>query len=146
MRNNRFIPKLSEDALSKMGIENFNPKLTELEMKYASLRLKESMLTDEERIAPDTYRCECIFLKFFTTPDMEDEFPLIARDFLQHEMQNLPEYNELVFASEDPLEYWPKMIYMNRILNLMMGAVRKGNDYARKLFCYLHKTYYRKRI
>lgn len=135
------IPEVGKNEFQ--DIDFANHEMTETEKRYARLHMREMMMTEEQRISPDTYRCECIFLKRFVNDDMEWEFPLIAKDFLQHEMKNLEKYTELEFLDADPIGEWPEASFRDMILNLMMGAVREGNEYARNLFCYLHKTYYR---
>ena len=63
-----------------------------LNSRFHQIFLKDMNMTDEERVAPDTYGCECIFLHTFVTPKMCDDFSLIARDFLKHEFTNLDEH------------------------------------------------------
>ncbi len=105
--------------------------------------MREMMMSEDERVSPDTYGCDCVFLRFFLTPAMEDDFPLIAKDFLQHEYVHLQDYSALRYVNDDPNVSWPERSFQYMILNLMMGAVKQDNEYAKSLFCYLHKTYYK---
>lgn len=141
MKRTSRIPEVEKNEFP--DIDFTNHEMTETEKRYARLHMMEMMMTEEQRISPDTYRCECIFLKRFVNDDMEWEFPLIAKDFLQHEIHNLDKYTTLNFLDANPIDTWPEAAFREMILNLMMGAVRDGNEYARNLFCYLHKTYYR---
>lgn len=125
-------------------IDSDNIELSDFEKMLMRVKVKDMTLSDEERVTPDTFGCDCVFLRYFVTPEMEDDFPLIAKDFLQHEMKNLHLYSELRYVSTDAANSWPVRAYQNLILNLMMGAVHQGSEYARSLFCYLHKTYYKK--
>ena len=111
--------------------------------RFHKVVMKDMNLTDEERIAPDTYGCECIFLRTFITPKMSDDFSLIAKDFLKHEFSNLDEHEMTDYLDYDDAESLPDRIFEKFILNLMMNAVNAGSEYARNLFCYLHKTYYK---
>ena len=109
-----------------------------------SLKMKDAMMSDEERTSPDTFGCDCIFLEHFITPQMEDDFSLIARDFLLHEYPNIKDHEMVCYVDTEPGDNWPDRIFERYILNLMMNAVNFGSQYAKNLFLYLHKTYYRK--
>ncbi len=93
---------------------------------------------------PDTYACDCIFLNNFMTNDMSNDFPLIAREFLLHELPNLEKYQTIqyidIYADEDGAD----SVFRKIILNMMMNAYNNGSTYVRDLFLHLHKTYYRK--
>ena len=108
------------------------------------LRMRDMMMSDEERTSPDTYGCDSMFLESFITPEMEEDFSLIARDFLLHEYGNIKDHEMIRYLDTDPSFSWPDRIFERYILNLMMNAVNAGSTYTRDLFVYLHKTYYRK--
>ncbi len=108
------------------------------------LKMKEATLSDEERTSPDTFGCNKLFLEHFVTVEMEDDFSLIARDFLLHEYQNIKDYDMVWYLDTDPGDKWPDRLFICYALNLMMNAVNSGSVYAKNLFLYLHKTYYRK--
>lgn len=127
-----------------MNLDFKGPRPSERDKQFARVFMQEMMMTEEQKVSPDTYGAECFFLRYFVTYEMEKDFPEIAHDFLQHEIQNLGHYTDITFLSDDPIESWPEKAFQNQILNFMMAAVCNGNQYARKLFCYLHKTYYRK--
>ncbi len=69
----RLIPLTQEEKLDENADELLD-----------SLLEREASLIDEERISPDTFGCECVFLDGFVTEDMSADFSLIARDFLLH--------------------------------------------------------------
>ena len=73
-------------------IDSDNMELSDFEKMLMRVKVKDMTLSDEERVAPDTFGCDCVFLRYFVAPEMEDDFPLIAKDFLQHEMKNLHLY------------------------------------------------------
>ena len=92
---------------------------------------------------PDSYGCERMFLRLFVNDRMADDFPLIARDFLLHEAGNLTGHGDLQYVDFDAGKTWPEESFNLFVLNLMMNAAKSGSEYARSLFAYLHKTYYR---
>lgn len=98
----------------------------------------------EDRVSPDRYWCRSFFLEDFMTEEMEDDFPLIARDFMQHEYCNFPKYEDVVYIEDTSPSDWPEMQFCNFILNKMLNAALSGSEYARSLILYLHKIYYRK--
>ena len=109
-----------------------------------NLRIKAGAMTDEERTSPDTFACDRVFLEYFVTPEMGDDFVLIARDFLIHEYPNIKGYEMVKYLDANPGECWPDKLFEQHILNAMMNAVNSGSVYTKNLFLYLHKTYYRK--
>ena len=109
-----------------------------------SLKMKDAMMSDEDRISPDTFACDKIFLEHFITDRMEDDFSLIARDFLIHEYPNIKDHEMVRYLDTSANNQWPDRIFERYILNLMMNAVNSGSVYTKNLFLYLHKTYYDK--
>lgn len=103
-----------------------------------SLKMREAMMSDEERTSPDTYGCDCVFLEHFITPEMENDFTIIARDFLIHEFQNIKDYDMIRYVDTDAGVNCPERIFQRFILNLMMNAANQGSVYARNLFLYLY--------
>ena len=136
--NNRNIPR-PEDVIDK----DFDDH-SESIIHFMSLKMKDAMMSDEERTSPDTFGCDCIFLEHFITPRMEDDFSLIAREFLVHEYQNIKDHDMIRYLETDAGECWSERIFERYVLNMMMNAVNYGSVYAKNLFLYLHKTYYRK--
>ena len=109
-----------------------------------SLKMKDAMMSDEERTSPDTFACDKVFLDHFITDRMRDDFSLIARDFLIHECPNIDNHEMVKYLDTDATEHWPDQMFERYILNLMMNAVNSGSIYTKNLFLYLHKTYYSK--
>lgn len=95
-------------------------------------------------MSPDTYGCEHLFIDFFINNEMEDDFPLIARDFYAHEFANIPKHEAVEYLDYASCEEWPELMFSKFTLNLMMNAVSSGSEYTKALFLYLHKTYYKK--
>lgn len=123
---------------------NEEVELSEFDKMLKMTKLREMMMTDEQRISPDTYGCDCMFLRYFVTPAMEEDFGIIAHHFLEHEAKNLVKYYDLQYVNDDPALSWPTKALQNIVLNMMMSAANTGNEFARVQFCYLHKTYYKK--
>ena len=73
---------LNNKALNGGGMPDFgNVELSEFESTLMRLKMRDSMMSEEERRTPDTFGCDGMFLEYFVTPEMEDDFSLIARDF-----------------------------------------------------------------
>lgn len=98
----------------------------------------------EDVLSPDTYGAERVFIEHFVNDDMVEDFPLIARDFYMHEYTNLLRYESVEYLDIDSGEDWPEIMFIRFTMNLMMNAVNSGSGYAKALFLYLHKTYYKK--
>ena len=124
-----------EDTLEKSGgILNF----------LLDAKAREEGIPDDERLSPDTFGSERVFLDFFINEDMEDDFPLIARDFLLHEYNNLTDHEDVEYLDIERGCDWPERVFNRFVLNFMMNAVNSGSDYAKALFRNLYKTYYKK--
>ncbi len=113
--------------------------------------VKNSNITPDDRpalsedvLSPDTYGAERVFIEHFVNDDMVEDFPLIARDFYMHEYMNLSQYESVEYLDIDSGEDWPELMFIRFTMNLMLNAVNSGSGYAKALFLYLHKTYYKK--
>lgn len=104
----------------------------------------EEPASDFDEMIPDTYGCECFFVDYFINDEMEDDFPLIARDFYTHEFANIPEYENVEYCDVWSGEDWPELMFNRFTLGLMLNALNSGSEYTRALLLYLHKTYYKK--
>ena len=85
---------LREFDLPKPG-DMFDPNIDEKSDFFKhlmSLKMRDAMMSDDERISPDTFACDKIFLDHFITDRMADDFSLIARDFLIHEYPNIKDH------------------------------------------------------
>ncbi len=100
-------------------------------------------IPDDEKITPDTYGCDTMFIDFFITEDMRRDFNIIARDFLIHEYHNINGYEDIEYIDIDNGEDWPETMFHRFMLNLMVNAVHGGSEYTKALLIYLHKIYYR---
>lgn len=93
---------------------------------------------------PDTYACDCVFIRLFPSDEMLEDFPEIARDFLFHEYQNIQKYDQVQYISDYKFFGNTAEGYITWILNLMMNAIKQGNPYTIGLFQYLFQTYYKR--
>lgn len=133
----------ADDVFRKMGFSS--KEMAKAAHDEALSRLNSIKLSPEEaEKAPDTYACEMLFLDGFINDDMLDDFELIARDFLQHEFANMDRYENVEYLDYDNGNDSPEWMFKRYILNLMMNAANGGSEYARCLFLYLYKTYYKK--
>ncbi|MBR5116972.1 MAG: hypothetical protein IK096_07885, partial [Lachnospiraceae bacterium] len=107
------------------------------------LRNLEDLSAGEEYV-PDTFYCEALFLQYFVNDDMRNDFALITADFLAHEAQNIRQYELVHYLDMTRYEGDIDDLMERYVINLMMNAVKNGSQYARDLFLYLHKTYYKK--
>ena len=101
-------------------------------------------LSEGERVSPDPYGCEIYFVRTFISPEMDEDFLIIARDFYLHELKNLSTYEDARYYNVNDGEEWPSFMFYRFTLSQIMNAVHGGSEYARSLILYLHKIYYRK--
>lgn len=102
------------------------------------------LMPDFKGKIPDTYGCKRFFNDFFINDEMEEDFPLIARDFYAHEFANIPEHQDVEYFDIQSGEDWPERMFNRFTLGLMMNAVNSGSEYTKALLLYLHKIYYKK--
>lgn len=104
----------------------------------------DSRISDEERLSPDSFGCDRLFLEHFITERMEEDFPLIARDFFMHEYDSLSDYEDVEYLSIDSGDEWPSLMFNRFTLSLMMNALNGGSEYTKSLLLHLYKVYYKK--
>ena len=126
-----------ENVMSKDGTDEFLAD-------YFERHLKNIDGQTGERLSADKYGCESLFIEYFVNEQMEDDFPLIAHDFYLHEFSNLSEYENVEYLYTDRGIDEVGDVYIRFTLNMMMNAVNSGSEYAKSLFIYLYKTYYKK--
>ncbi len=110
------------------------------------IRIQEmdSRIPDEERLSPDPYGCERVFVDWFVNDDMNDDFPLIANDFYKHELANLEEYEDIEYIDYYSGDDWPEGLFNKYTVNQMVNAVNGGSEYTKNLLLNVYKTYYKK--
>ena len=123
-----------ENIMSKDGTEEFLADYFERKFKNVDKQTG-------ERLSPDKYGCESLFIEYFVNEQMEDDFPLIAHDFYLHEFTNLSQYENVEYLYIDRGIEEVGDVYIRFTLNLMMNAFNGGSEYVKSLFIYLYKTY-----
>ena len=108
------------------------------------LKAKGMMIPDDERLSPDPYGCDKLFIDFFITDKMRDDFPLVVRDFLHKEFSKIDEYEDMAYFDMDAGDDAPETLFNRFVLNLMVDAVKGGSEYSKALILQLYKTYYKK--
>lgn len=108
------------------------------------LQDKTNLIPEEERLSPDPYGCEKLFVEFFITDEMRDDYPLIVRDFLRHEFNNVENFEDLAYFDLDAGNDTPEGLFNKFVLNIIVDAVNSGSAYAKALVLQLYKTYYKK--
>lgn len=111
---------------------------------YERLRMREEMKSDDERRSPDTYHCDCLFVRSFVDGFMCEELDMIARDYLKHEFGKLDMDRFVWYINDDNFKKDPETSFSDYIMNLMMNSLKQGSQYTADLLLYLHKTFYRK--
>lgn len=88
-------------------------------------------------IKPDTYTFDCLFTKYFLSNELRQDLGAIASDFLKR--QDLKEY-------ASPRYIMPEATpgFEDVTLSLMICAIRKGNNYARRLLIAIYQKYFKK--
>ena len=146
MKKQQMIPLANIPNIDKLGdfLEETMERSGGILNFLLEAQAREEGIPDDERLSPDTFGSERIFLDFFINDEMEDDFPLIARDFLLHEYNNLKDHEDVEYLDVERGCDWPEKVFNRFVLNLMMNAVNSGSDYAKALFRNLYKTYYKK--
>lgn len=101
-------------------------------------------LMEVDGYVPDTFGAESFFMRTFITPDMEADFPYIARDFFK---RGLKDFNPdlFCFLGDNQFESNSFSMHLNhKILNMIYSMAKNGNAYSVSLMKYLYQTYYRK--
>lgn len=116
------------------------PHYSEAEEMVAQMLKNESF--QQKQASPDTFVADCLFMKYFVKPDMEMEFPVIARDFYIHEISSIENDKMVYYLDGFNENAAPADKLRNYTLNLMMNSLKNGSEYTKKLFQYLYKMYY----
>ena len=108
------------------------------------LRFKHELNGEAGKVNPDTFGADAIFTRGFVTPDMEDDFPIIANAFYKNvpecmDFKNTTTYTGHMVQNSD-FRRSLAIFTMEKILSM----AKKGNEYSIKLLQYLYKTYYKK--
>lgn len=100
-------------------------------------RLRETSRTS------NTIAADCFFIEKFITFEMEIDFYTIIRDFFANN-SDVSIYSNGSWAEFDEAKYSCFEYALKiRLLNIIFNAYRGGNAYAKVLFQYLYKTYYK---
>ena len=99
----------------------------------------------ENKVAPDTFGADKYFIDGFVTEEMEYDFGIIAREFMQHHFGRLKEFNDLaVYGNDKPEQSNPEKSIQNKVLNIMYNAAKSGDRYSVEMMKCLYKTYHKK--
>lgn len=102
---------------------------------------------EEDGSVPDLYGCEEFYiLSMLEDPysQFQDDFELIAKDFLSHRYGQLEQYKKRLFT-EDPAEYLDlEFAWKVKIMYLMVEASNQNDAYTRDLLIHLYSLYCRK--
>ena len=127
-------------ANNAQPLEDF-PSRKHLAMTF---KMKQIVADGKEQRVPDTYDCDCIFIRHFATPEMSLDLPAIAGEFFKHEYSHLDKYLKYTFIQDTSSTDAPAKILEYRILNIILAAVRSGCAYAQRFLTTLYKVYYKK--
>lgn len=85
------------------------------------------------------------FIEGFITPEMENDFPMIEWDFMQHCRSKLREFDAVgKYGNFHVTRKLPKHAIHRTVLRLMLNGALDGDNYCIALMKNLYKTYYRK--
>ena len=115
--------------------------------EYATLeqaRIRFDMMDEKDRVNPDKFSCEAMFILFFADEYMQADFPIIANDFYRHvpEIMKIENYTFYTFPS--PEHSYMVKSFTEFTLEQILSSAKTGNEYSSKLLVYLYKTYYKK--
>lgn len=108
------------------------------------LQAWDDMKSEEEKVNPDTFPCDALFIRGFISPEMEEDFPVIANAFLLNVPeamdQSLRAYYTDMCVHNTHLRRSISVFLMEKILHM----AKAGNEYSVQLIRHLYKTYYKK--
>lgn len=118
--------------------------MSELTESARFLDLVNQLKPYSQRIVPDRMYCDIIFIRAFINESMKNDFPFIAREFINHECNNLPIYRDLTYGDDMPqcsnvFDFWNRTI-----VHSMYQGSKNGSEYCLLLMKKLFKTYYSK--
>ena len=99
--------------------------------------------TTDSSLSVDPYGCEKLFVIFFITEELEDDFPLIVRDFLKHGFED-SDQDFIDYVNIDNGDLNPSKMFYYHFLSVIVNAANRGSEYAKALLLNLYKTYYKK--
>ena len=119
-----------------LGADDFN--------SVAALHARYDMLDPKEKINPDIFGCEALFIRFFVNSDMERDFKIIANTFYRNVPEAMDFNNYSYFTDTTALDTYMLKSFTEFTLSQIYSMAYNGNEYASKLLIYLYKTYYKK--
>ena len=124
------------------------PKEDNTKDAKATLRMKklENLFeaAGDEHYSPDKYTAESIFLYHFVNWEMEEDFPSIARFYLERRYRAFPTFERTIYLPDDITSVGPAQTWIRKILNILFSDYKSGGELARELLFSLFKTYYPK--
>lgn len=113
--------------------------------RFLGLKLKDALQTDAERISPDTYGADALFIEVgFMTDEMLTDFPVIAKEFIKNvpislQREDEIHYTDTTFSSANPYSASTK-----KIMPKMLYEAKNGDFYTIQLFKHLYQIYHKK--
>lgn len=106
--------------------------------------MQDELKDEAERVNPDTYGCDSIFVRNFVTPDMQADFPVIANAFYRNVPESLTFENYDYYIDTRIKNSYAINAFSVFTLSQILSSARRGNEYSSQLLKYLYKTYYKK--
>ena len=137
--NNKFPIRnnIDENMESFMGEGNVK-KLLSL------LRFQDEFRDEVEKVTPDTYGCESVFVQTFISIEMEQDFPVIANSFYRNVPDALTFENYTYYCDNNIKNSYPVKAFSDFTMMQILSMAKAGNEYSVNLLKYLYKTYYKK--
>lgn len=142
MRNlfeDEFIDGLDDEFLETHG--------TEITRKTELLRafMEYDMNREAGKVAPDTTGADKYFIDGFFTGNMNYDFWVIARDFMNHHFRELGKFDEMAsYMNGSSYQSSPEEALQIRILSIIYKAAKSGDTYSVSLMKNLYKTYHKR--
>lgn len=141
-KKNSFIP-FTDEKMKQASSEKFD-EISDMIGRFEAMRMLDEHLMEDENYTPDTIGADMYFVESFLTPDMEEDFPFIVRDFVKKGLSNFDPNHFLFYGNE----YFEDLTFIEsmteRYMSIMYSMAKSGDEYAVALFRYLYQTYHRK--
>lgn len=124
---------------------DYNNYHSENKKRLMGISFKNSMLSDAEKLSPDTYGADAFFIDSgFANDEMLYEFPLIAREYIKNVPEIMQEENNVHYTDTSFSSSNSYTAFVKKILTKMLYKAKNGDSYTIQFMKFLYQTYHKK--
>lgn len=107
--------------------------------------MEDELNREAGKVAPDTTGADKFFIDGFFNGNLDYDFWVIARDFMNHHFSDMPEYSKLAsYMNGITRQTNPERALRVRIFSIIYKAAKFGDTYSIGLIKNLYKTYHKR--